>query len=70
MPAAKRPVPGHRGYHLTNTLNAEFGVIGTAGSTIMARLPDGKLCSFKEVWTEHHADADGSYTTWVELEEY
>lgn len=30
----------------------------------------GKLFSIVEVHPEHHADADGSHTVWLEVEEY
>lgn len=58
------------GYELVNILQQKFEQAGLARDPIMAIDPDGKIFYFKGVWAEHHADADGSYTTWVQLEEY
>lgn len=59
------------GVQVADALHEEFRKVGTGGSPLMVMNRDShEIYEVVEVVTEYHVDADGSYTTWLVVEDY
>lgn len=59
-----------RGHELTDQLNKDFRVTGTAGCAVFVRdLATGKVFSVVGTEREVHEDADDAITHWITVEE-